>query len=73
MIIGVTSVKKESETIRFPYRLRGHREGNSFSKGHRSSRLGSDSRHQDFADIILQRPIFEATQGRKLPRIITQQ
>lgn len=37
------------------------RAGNSSSNGHRSIRLGSDSHHQDFADIILQRPDYDDT------------
>jgi hypothetical protein len=57
MIMGATEVQRgESATIRFLYQLSLIRAGNSSSNGHRSIRLGSDSHHQDFADIILQRP-----------------
>ena len=57
MIMGATEVQRgESATFRFRYQFSQIRAGNSSSNGHRSIRLGSDSHHQDFADIILQRP-----------------
>ena len=60
MIMGATEVQRgESATFRFLYRLSLIRAGNSSSNGHQSIRLGSDSHHQDFADIILQRPDYE--------------
>lgn len=43
------------------------RAGNSSSNGHRSIRLGSDSHHQDFADINLQRPDYDDEQGEDIP------
>jgi hypothetical protein len=72
MIMGATEVQRgESATFRFRYQLSLIRAGNSSSNGHRSIRLGSDSHHQDFADIILQRPDYddspeEISSGRHL-------
>lgn len=60
MIMAATEVQSgESATIRFLYRLSQIRAGNSSSNGHRSIRLGSDSHHQDSADIFLQRPDYD--------------
>ena len=60
MIMGATEVQRgESATIRFLYQFSQIRAGNSSSNGHHSIRLGSDSHHQDFADIFLQRPDYE--------------